>query len=83
MRKVSTDPPSHIDGNNKPEERFADVYEKLYNAVDDCKDMKYQAPRCENLAGVPYHGNEGRSRKVTLRAIDERRGGPIFSVSKP
>ena len=34
-----------------------------------------QAPRCENLAGVPYHGNEGRSRKVTLRAIDERRGG--------
>ena len=51
-----------------------------------------QAPRCENLAGVPYHGNEGRSRKVTLRAIDEHRGGfgsaapenfAIFSVSKP
>ena len=39
MRHVNTDPPSKIDGNEKPEERFAEVYEKLYNSIDDSEEM--------------------------------------------
>ena len=35
LRHVQEDPPSIIDGNIKPEERFAEVYGKLYNSIDD------------------------------------------------
>ena len=40
LRHVPTDPPSKIDGNEKPEERFSDVYGKLYNSIDDSRDTK-------------------------------------------
>ncbi len=37
---LPADPPSMIDGNEKPEERFSDVYRKLYNSLDDSNDTK-------------------------------------------
>ena len=40
MRKVKNVLPTVIDDNESPPERFADVYGKLYNSVDDKKDIE-------------------------------------------
>ena len=39
LRHVATNPSEKIDGNDNPKERFAEVYEKLYNSVEDSKEM--------------------------------------------
>ena len=51
MRKVSSSPPSTIDGNDKPASRFADVYGKLYSSINDTEDMvaiRNQVEACIN-----------------------------------
>jgi hypothetical protein len=39
LRHVKSNPPTRIDGNSKPEERFAEFYSELYNSIDDKPEM--------------------------------------------
>ena len=39
MRKTGNDSPDRIDGNDKPAQRFCEVYESLYNSTGDNEGM--------------------------------------------
>ena len=85
LRHVQTEPPSVIDGNNKPAERFANVYEKLYNSTDDQEEIQTITDEVESYIDTNSLADVDKVTETliadVIRELKPNKNDPVFTFN--